>query len=282
MPKSKGKQLEPGSVTNTQIAPAYTTTLLKRDGTTPMQGDLPMAGYRIVGLPQPTAADEAARLGDLALASWKSYCVVATTSSIALTGTGQVTDGVTITPGMRVLAWRQSDASQNGIYIAAAGAWQRSSDADSAAELRGARIPVEQGTLYGDHEFVVTSDSITLGSSPINIVDIGGSTPAAYPRAQTNLVCNVVTTNYGVACATPIAATPTAGGVVLVRINSVDVYIAGDRTSEGYFSRDNGASAVAVGGVQAGDLFCFNALIAGYPLDATDTVSFYYSTATVS
>ena len=277
MSKPKGKQIADNSVTAQQISTAYTAALLKADGSTPLAGNLNTAGYRITGLSQPLAQDEPARLADLNLVAWKQVCKVATTASIALTGTGQQIDGVTVGNSERIFVWKQSNASENGIYISATGAWSRASDADTAAELRGARVPVEQGTLYGDHQFVLTTDNINLGTTNLTFVDLGPASPAAYPRTQANLVCNTVTTNYQLATATTIANTPTSGGSVRVTINSIEVYVTSDRTGEGYWSRDGGTTAVATNGIQSGDSFYFNALIAGYPLDPTDEVTFSYS-----
>lgn len=277
MSKLKGSQIRDNTITATQIATTYTSALLKADGSTPLGGNLNAAGFRITGLPQPTAADEPARLQDLQLVSWKTVARVATTANIALTGIGQSIDGTVIALADRVLVWKQTDPKDNGLYIAAAGAWSRSSDADTAAEIRGARIPIESGTLYGDHSFTLITDSITLGTTALTFVDLGSASPAAYPRNQLNLTCNSVSTNYGLATATTIAATPTSGGAVNVRINSVDVYVTADRTGEGYWSRDTGTTAVALNGIQAGDSFYFNAIIAGYSIDGSDTVSYFYS-----
>ena len=66
---------------------------------------------------------------------WKESVVAATTgSNITLSGT-QTIDGVSVLAGERVLVKDQTTVADNGIYDAAAGAWSRSSDADTWDEL---------------------------------------------------------------------------------------------------------------------------------------------------
>lgn len=88
---------------------------------------------------------------------------VATTSTdgnIDLTIGGLLTiDGVTLSAGDRVLVKDQTDARQNGIYVAAAGAWSRAEDADNTpgAELTpGSFTFVEEGTVNAGEGFVAT------------------------------------------------------------------------------------------------------------------------------
>ncbi|ELN4703506.1 phage tail protein, partial [Escherichia coli] len=64
----------------------------------------------------------------------KASVRAATTANIALNGLPTV-DGVVLAAGDRVLVKNQAAGSQNGIYVAAAGAWARSADADENAEV---------------------------------------------------------------------------------------------------------------------------------------------------
>lgn len=95
-----------------------------------------------------------------------------TTSSITLSGVG-----TGATAGERVLVLGQSSGSANGIYVIAAGAWARASDADTSAEFtQGMVVPVLYG-LYGMPSFfdalagaqwqLITS-SVTLGTTAID------------------------------------------------------------------------------------------------------------------
>lgn len=110
-------------------------------------------------------------LGDVTVTSWLSPCIVATTANITLSGE-QTIDGV-LTSTSRVLVKNQTTQSQNGIYVSAAGAWSRSTDADLAAELEGAAVGVTQGTTQQNTVWLQTTDSITLGTSAIVWQQIG-------------------------------------------------------------------------------------------------------------
>lgn len=93
---------------------------------------------------------------------------VATTANITLSGT-QTIDGVAVVAGDRVLVKDQTTASQNGIYVVAAGGWTRAADADAIAELAGALVSVDSGTANGGLRFdtnLKTTD--TLGTTSVN------------------------------------------------------------------------------------------------------------------
>jgi hypothetical protein len=122
------------------------------------------------------AAAEAARDAAVAAAAgikWKNSAKAASTGNLTLSGE-QTIDGVSIVAGDRVLAKDQSTASQNGIYIAASGAWSRSTDADTWDELVSAALFTEQGTSNADKAFVCTSNSGgTLDSSNLTFTEFG-------------------------------------------------------------------------------------------------------------
>lgn len=88
-----------------------------------------------------TSADVRAYVGQI-----KVVCTVATTANIALTGL-QTIDGVAVSAGTRVLVKNQTTTSENGIYIAAAGAWTRSTDTDTNGEVNGAMVTVTFGAV---------------------------------------------------------------------------------------------------------------------------------------
>lgn len=113
---------------------------------------------------------------------------VATTANIALTGL-LVIDGVTLLAGDRVLVKNQTAPKDNGIYIAAASAWQRAPDADSSAEVTSALIvSVEQGTTLADTRWqLVTDGAIVLGTTALAFQNITqGFAPLNSPAFQGN------------------------------------------------------------------------------------------------
>ena len=104
----------------------------------------------------------------------KASCVAATTANITLSGT-QTIDGVALIAGDRCLVKDQSLSQNNGIYLVAAGAWTRSLDMDTWAEVPGAFTFIEQGTTLADTGWVCTSNAGgTLGTTAIVFVQFAG------------------------------------------------------------------------------------------------------------
>ncbi len=102
----------------------------------------------------------------------------ATTANITLSGT-QTIDDVVLVAGDRVLVKNQTTASQNGIYVVAAGAWSRSTDFDGSPtnEVQaGDFCFVAEGTANGDTGWVLTTDgSITIGTSNLVFAQFTGA-----------------------------------------------------------------------------------------------------------
>lgn len=101
--------------------------------------------------------------------------VAATTGNIAsLSGTMTI-DGIALNIGDRVLVKNQTTASQNGIYDVQAGAWTRSADADTQAELLNLRVrvapnlplyvPTFENTNGGTNWLQTATGTITVGTT---------------------------------------------------------------------------------------------------------------------
>jgi hypothetical protein len=108
--------------------------------------------------------------------SWKQPVVAATLSSnITLSG-AQTIDGVSVVAGDRVLVKNQTDNYENGIYVAASGAWSRSPDADNWDELVSALVFIESGTQAGSAWYCPVQPGGTLGVTAItwNNFSVGG------------------------------------------------------------------------------------------------------------
>jgi len=105
----------------------------------------------------------------------KASVIAATTANITLSG-AQTIDGIAVSDGDRVLVKNQTTQSQNGIYVASASAWARSSDADTWAELVSAFVFVEQGTTQADTGWVCTvNGGGTLGTTPVTWSQFSGA-----------------------------------------------------------------------------------------------------------
>jgi len=101
---------------------------------------------------------------------WKAPVFVASTGNLTLSG-AQTIDGVVTGPGQRVLAKNQTDSSENGIYTAAAGAWQRTQDGATYLLSDGVRVGVRRGTLNAGTVWEVTdTDTWTFNGErgPLN------------------------------------------------------------------------------------------------------------------
>jgi len=88
----------------------------------------------------------------------------ATTANITLSGT-QTIDGVALIATDRCLVKDQSTGANNGVYLVAAGAWTRATDADGSGELVGGMLfPISEGTVNGNRvAMLTTNDPITIG-----------------------------------------------------------------------------------------------------------------------
>lgn len=107
--------------------------------------------------------------------TWKDSVRAATTANITLSGT-QTIDGVAVIAGDRVLVKNQSTASQNGIYVVAAGAWSRASDNDASEEMLNATVMVQEGTTNADTQWTCSTNApITLNTTALTFVQISGA-----------------------------------------------------------------------------------------------------------
>jgi hypothetical protein len=107
--------------------------------------------------------------------SWKQPVVAATTANITLSGV-QTIDAVSVVAGDRVLVKDQTAQADNGIYVAAAGAWSRSPDADTYDEMISALVFVESGGQAGAAFYCPIQPGGTLGVTAItwNNFSVGG------------------------------------------------------------------------------------------------------------
>lgn len=190
--------------------------------------------------------------------SWKQPVVCGTTTNITLSGL-QTIDGVTVVAGDRVLVKSQSTTSQNGIYLASASAWTRSTDADTWNELISALVFVESGsTLAGSAWYCTIQPGGTIGTTPItwSNFSVAATYTAGTGLTLTDYVFSITNTGvtagaYGSASKT-LTATVNAQGQLTV-LAATDIAIANTQVSGlGTMSTQNASSVAITGGTLNG------------------------------
>jgi hypothetical protein len=154
------------------------TTANINDLTAPT-ADYGFGGFKITGLADPTNDQDAATKYYVDTVAQgldvKASVLVGTTANITLSG-AQTIDGVSVVAGDRVLVKNQTTQADNGIYVAASGAWARSADANTWDELVSAYTFIEEGSTYADTGWVCTiNKGGTLGTTPITWSQFSGA-----------------------------------------------------------------------------------------------------------
>jgi hypothetical protein len=144
-----------------------------------LTGVIAMSNNKITGLATPTSDQDGATKAYVDSVAQgldaKASCRASTVANITLSG-AQTIDGVAVIAGERVLVQNQSSAAQNGIYVAAAGAWARSSDASTWDSLVAAYTFIESGTVNGNNGFICTiAPGGTLGTTPVTWAQFSGA-----------------------------------------------------------------------------------------------------------
>lgn len=139
---------------------------------------------RILNLPTPAAAAEPATKSYVDSAveglAWKDSVRGSTQGNVDLSAPGATIDGISMSPGDRMLVRAQTTASQNGIYVwnGAATPATRAPDASTAAELEQAVTTVEEGTDAGT-SWRQTAVNFTLDTDAVAWTAFGTSVPNA-------------------------------------------------------------------------------------------------------
>jgi hypothetical protein len=167
------------SDTSTQIATTAFVKSVPLNSFAVPTADVAFNAKKITGLADPVGDQDAATkfyVDSVAQGlDVKASVVAATTANITLSGLQNI-DGITVVAGDRVLVKNQTAAQDNGIYVASASTWTRSSDANTWDELVSAFTFVETGTTYADTGWVSTINAGgTLGTTPITWSQFSGA-----------------------------------------------------------------------------------------------------------
>jgi hypothetical protein len=141
--------------------------------------------------------------------SWKQPALTATSANITLSGL-QTINGVTLVAGDIVLVKDQTNAAQNGIYVASATAWTYSVGGDTWNEYIGAIIFITSGALNGTAWYCTAQPGGTLGVTALNWSNfsVASSFTAGTGLTLTGTVFSI--TNTGVTANTYGSATASA------------------------------------------------------------------------
>jgi len=189
----------------------------------------------------------------------KASVVAATTVDITLSG-AQTIDGISIVAADRVLVKNQTLSQNNGLYLCASGAWTRTTDMNTWAQVPGAYVFVEDGTTQADTGWVCTSNAGgTLGTTAITWAQFSGAgsgvssitfgttglTPATTTTGAVTVAGTLAVANGG----TNSTATATAGGSAYGTGTAFAFTAAG---TAGQVLTSTGASAPVWSGISGG------------------------------
>ena len=188
--------------------------------------------------------------------AFKAPASYTTTGNITLSGLAVQTNGdwnVTLTAGMRILVKDQTAGANNGIYLAATGAWTRSLDANTYDELLSAYLFVNDGVTLAGSAWVDTNVAGgTLGVTPITFVRFANTaiytagTGLTLSSYQFSITPVGTAGTYGSASSVPVFVTNTSGQVT--GVTNTAIAIANTQVSGlGTMSTQN-ANAVAITG----------------------------------
>ena len=171
--------------------------------------DIGLGGRKLTNLANGTVATDAATYGQLMGlmngTDWKNSVRVATTANLAALSGLLTIDDVTLVAGDRVLVKNQDTAADNGLYVAASGAWARATDADTALNPDGSSklspsstVFVEEGSTLADTQWrITTNGAIVVGTTASAWGQIGAGT--SYTSGTgINVSGNVINVDTGV------------------------------------------------------------------------------------
>ena len=192
---------------------------------------------------------------------------VGTTANITLSGT-QTIDGVAVVAGNRVLVKNQTTASQNGIYVVAAGAWTRATDADQNAEVTAGMFTfISEGTTLGDTGWLLTAnDPIVVGTTALAFAQFTGSgtITAGVGLQKTGNTLDVIT-------ASAARITVSGAGVDLAFIGSPGTYRS--VTTDAFGRVTSGTNPTTLAGYSITDAQPLNSNLTSFAANSTSGFS---------
>ena len=188
--------------------------------------------------------------------SFKQPANYTTNGNITLSGLAVQANGdwvSTLPAGYRILVKNQTAGADNGIYVAAAGAWARSSDANTWDEIVSAYLFVLAGTVWSGSSWVNTNQTGgTLGTTSITFTQFSNNaiytagTGLTLTGFQFSITPVGTAGTYGSASQVPVIVTNASGQVSSVTNTAIAISNA-QVSGLGTMSTQN-ANAVAITG----------------------------------
>ena len=190
------RQIADGAIDNDKVAAgagiatsklALNGTILYRDGSEGMTGNLDMNSNRIVNVTTPSSSNDAANKSyvDTQIANLNSVfdtkpsARAATTGDITISNPGTSSfDGVTLSSGEILYVRAQSAPAENGLYTfnGSGSALTRIPEMNAWAEVPGAFFAVEEGSTYADTLWLCTANQGgTLGTTAITFQQVNAA-----------------------------------------------------------------------------------------------------------
>jgi len=149
-------------------------------GSSNVAHDISFNSYKLTNLAPGVAGTDAINKNQLEAAitglSWKQPVAALAAANVDLTTGGLLTlDGHMLSADERVLVTAQTAAAENGIYLAKAGTWVRTTDFDAAAEFEGSAVLVENGTVYAHTAWTQINAVTTVGTDAVSFVQFNGA-----------------------------------------------------------------------------------------------------------
>jgi len=159
----------------------------------------------------------------------KAACAVGTTVNITLSGL-QTIDSYTTLSGDRVLVKNQSSSQFNGIYIASASAWTRSTDMDVWSEVPGAYTVLLNGGQADTGWVCTATQSGTINVTAMPWVQFSGAN-TYYAGTGLTLASNtfsitntgVSASTYGSASVVPVLAVNAQGQITSASNSTISI-----------------------------------------------------------
>jgi len=190
------RQIADGAIDNSKVAAgaaiatnklALNNTIVFRDGSAAMTGNLDMNSNRIVNVTTPSGGNDAANKSyvDTQIANLNSVfdtkpsARAATTGNITISNPGTSSyDGVTLSSGEILYVRAQSAPAENGLYTfnGSGSALTRIPEMNAWAEVPGAFFAVEEGSTYADTLWICTANQGgTLGTTAITFQQVNAA-----------------------------------------------------------------------------------------------------------